>query len=135
MKAAKIKRDENLLIRLTDNEKKVLQHEANIQGLTTSQFIRNLTLLPFKEKKDIELYYNILKTIMERQEIKATKLDDHLLEQILLNDDNNVFSIIEHYGLTNNEVKLIVQEWYLSIEEILQDENGNDLEEIVDINF
>ena len=70
--------------------------------------------------------------------IKPTKLNDHLLEQILENDEDQQFSIIEHYGLTNNEVKLIVKEWYLKhflqfSEGVIQDEFGNDLEELLDL--
>jgi hypothetical protein len=130
----KINKESNLLIRLTLEEKKLLQNEAISQGVPMAQLIRNLTTLPFKQKKDVELYYNILKRVMHKDE-NPTKLNDNLLEQILFNDKNNEFSIIKHYGLTNNEVKLIVKEWYLSVEPIIQDENGNDLEEIVELNF
>ena len=47
-------------------------------------------------------------------------------------------SIINHYGLTKNEVKRIVHEWYINEflpngVGVIQDEYGNDLEEIVDI--
>ena len=42
------------------------------------------------------------------------------------------FSIINHYGLTKFEVKEIVRDWYLSIDDILQDESGSDLEELLD---
>lgn len=72
--------------------------------------------------------------------MKVTKLDDHLLEQILENDENQQFSIIEHYGLSDNEVKLVVKEWYLRrflqvSEVVIQDEFGNDLEELLDLDF
>lgn len=71
--------------------------------------------------------------------MKVTKLDDHLLEQILENDENQQFSIIEHYGLSDNEVKLVVKEWYfrryLRLEGVIQDEFGNDLEELLDLDF
>lgn len=72
--------------------------------------------------------------------MKVTKLDDHLLEQILENDENQQFSIIEHYGLSDNEVKLVVKEWYLRrflqvSEGVIQDEFGNDLEELLDLDL
>jgi hypothetical protein len=130
----KINKESNLLIRLTSEEKKLLQYEAISQGVTMAQLVRNLTTLPFKQKKDVELYYNILKRVIQRDE-NPTKLNDHLLYQILSNDEDNKFSIIKHYGLTNNEVKLIVKEWYLSLEQTIQDEYGNDLEEIVELEF
>jgi hypothetical protein len=67
--------------------------------------------------------------------MKVTKLDDHLLEQML--ENHNEFSIIEHYGLSENEVKLVVKEWYLNgmCLDILQNENGSDLEELLDLEF
>jgi hypothetical protein len=130
----KINKESNLLIRLTSEEKKLLQYEAISQGVTMAQLVRNLTTLPFKQKKDVELYYNILKRVIQKDE-NPTKLNDHLLYQILSNDEDNKFSIIKHYGLTNNEVKLIVKEWYLSLEQTIQDEYGNDLEEIVELEF
>jgi hypothetical protein len=69
--------------------------------------------------------------------MKATKLNDQLLYQILMDDEQVDFSIIEHYGLTHNEVRLIVKEWYTNgmIPDILQNENGQDLEELVDLDF
>ena len=71
--------------------------------------------------------------------MKVTKLDDHLLEQILENDENQQFSIIEHYGLSDTEVQLVVKEWYfrryLRLEGVIQDEFGNDLEELLDLDF
>ena len=67
--------------------------------------------------------------------MKATKLNDQLLYQILMDDEQVYFSIIEHYGLTDNEVRLIVKEWYTNgmMPDILQNANGQDLEELVDL--
>jgi hypothetical protein len=69
--------------------------------------------------------------------MKATKLNDQLLYQILMDDEQVYFSIIEHYGLTDNEVRLIVKEWYTNgmMPDILQNANGQDLEELVDLDF
>ena len=69
--------------------------------------------------------------------MKATKLNDQLLYQILMDDEQVDFSIIEHYGLTDNEVRLIVKEWYTNgmMPDILQNANGQDLEELVDLDF
>ena len=61
-----------------------------------------------------------------------TKLDAHTHEQILAQTDG-MFSVIEHFALNEYEVKEIVREWYTNgmCKEILQDECGNDLEEIL----
>jgi hypothetical protein len=65
------------------------------------------------------------------------KLDDIMLASILADDDYDVFRITEHYQLTENEIKLVVKEWYLNgmCLDILQTEDGIDLEELLDLEF
>lgn len=62
---------------------------------------------------------------------RPTQLDKHLFEQ--LEEDNPKFNIIQHLGLNTFEVLQIVKEWYTNgmYTDILQDEKGNDLEEII----
>ena len=46
-----------------------------------------------------------------------------------------MISIIKKYNLTHSEVKMVVNEWYTQglYPDILQDERGRDLEEILDV--
>ena len=61
----------------------------------------------------------------------ATKLDLHLFTQI--KQQNEDFLLIDHLGLTDFEVLQIVKEWYINkIGDILQNEDGKDLEEVID---
>lgn len=62
---------------------------------------------------------------------RATQLDNHLFGQ--LQENNSNFNIIDHLGLNTFEVLQVVKEWYTNgmYPNILQDENGNDLEEII----
>jgi hypothetical protein len=62
---------------------------------------------------------------------RATQLDKHLFEQI--KENNSYFNIIQHLDLSKFEVLQIVKEWYVNgmYEDILQDEDGTDLEEII----
>lgn len=62
---------------------------------------------------------------------KATELNAHLIEQLQEQD----ISIIEHLGLNKYEVLQVVKEWYTNgmCMDILQNENGLDLEELIEI--
>ena len=44
-------------------------------------------------------------------------------------------SIIKELELTENQVQKIVYEWYMSIPDVIQNENGEDLDEILNIDY
>ena len=61
---------------------------------------------------------------------KRTQLNRHLFEQ--MQQENNL-TLIKLLNLTDFEVLQIVKEWYTlgMYQDILQNENGEDLEEII----
>jgi hypothetical protein len=63
---------------------------------------------------------------------KPTELNQQLHLQLCEADNN--FNVIDHLGLNHYEVLQVVAEWYTNgmFGSILQDENGNDLEEIIE---
>lgn len=64
--------------------------------------------------------------------MSITRINKHLYEQ-LSEQNNNEFSIIEHYGLNKFEILTIVNEWYLNgmFDGIIEDEFGSDLAEVI----
>jgi len=62
---------------------------------------------------------------------RPTELNEHLFSQLKENNEN--FNIIDHLNLNEFEVLQVVKEWYVNgmYEDILQDEDGTDLEEII----
>lgn len=63
---------------------------------------------------------------------KITSINKHIYDQICEEHGKNI-SIIEHYNLNGFEILMIVKEWYSNgyFTDILQDEQGNDLEDIL----
>ena len=62
---------------------------------------------------------------------RPTELNEHVFSQLKENNEN--FNIIDHLNLNEFEVLQVVKEWYVNgmYEDILQDEDGTDLEEII----
>ena len=63
---------------------------------------------------------------------KPTELNYQLFDQLC--EANGKFKAIDHLGLNHYEVLLVVKEWYTNgmFADILQDERGRDLEEILE---
>ena len=63
---------------------------------------------------------------------EITSINKHIYDQICEEHGENI-SIIEHYNLNEFEILMIVKEWYSNgyFTQILQDDSGNDLEEIL----
>lgn len=52
---------ETISVRVSEDDKKIIQHYSNVHGITSSELLKKATLEKIEDEIDLDLYHNAMK--------------------------------------------------------------------------
>jgi len=70
---------ETISVRVSEDDKKIIQHYSNVHGITSSELLKKATLEKIEDEIDLDLYHNAMKEYEEDSTTYSTDEVDKML--------------------------------------------------------
>lgn len=70
---------ETISVRVSEDDKKMIQHYSNMHGMTSSELLKQATLEKIEDEIDLDLYHNAMKAYEKDNTTYSTDEVDKML--------------------------------------------------------
>lgn len=70
---------ETISVRVSEDDKKIIQHYSNMHGITSSELLKRATLNKIEDEIDLEIYHNAMKEFEKDSTTYTTDEVDRML--------------------------------------------------------